>query len=1489
VTEPSGAWTRYTYDEQGRVLTETRRHLNNTGTAAASHHLTTTTYGTLADQDGDSLPEALVTRIEKTLNIETARSYEIAFTATEAYNGLPTERTHFIRAATPGAAWDASGNLVTVSRTIASGAYADKSAASLSSDGSLTTYAYATDSGTGALTTTIDSGAANTGLTGVIAGTRSITVTDAFGRTIERTTIDIATATLLDSYVVTESDHTGRPLRIDYADGTFELRSYACCGLASETDRQGVTNNYDYDALGRLESTSRPGSTTRHTYDAAGNRLKTIRIGADDSEITVMENAYDTAGRIKSAKDALLRPTAYVFENLGVGGTWTVVTTPGGGTRIETTAADGTLLKVEGNATPWRAYAYAIHPDGSRSTTEYTPATSITDTTAWRRTTVDFLGRPVSETTADGATSTYHYDAVGRLIRTVDPDGVQTLYAYDAEGRRTVTALDVNRNGVIDYSGPDRISRTVATYATRSGVPVSRTTTETWEADGSDAPTLVSETDTTLDGRETWQTVRGLTTHALTTFTPDGDFSTVTTTPDGTLQEQDYIDGRLDSFVVSHPSLGVLGSASYSYDPHGRLASVTSPAGVTSYTYAQDGQVLTITTPDPDSTRSGPGYDPQVTAYRYDTAGRVDRVTGSDGAQTFTEYFPSGQVKKTWGARVYPQAYAYDAQRRVRTLTTWQDHAAQTGAAVTTWNYDTQTGRLLNKRDADGQGASYTYTLAGRLATRTWARTSSLPAPGSPLITTYGYTDAGDLGSVTYSDATPGVAHTHDRLGRAKTTTDAAGLLTRTYANGQLTNEVYTGTGLLSGQSLTRGFDALRRLQTLSVPSVYSVSYGYDDASRLSTITEGTRVATQGYHATQGYPETIAIANSSVPRLTATRALDNLGRVASVTAPSVASVAYDYNAANQRIRATREDASYWDYEYDTLGQVISAVKRHADTTPRPGHHFGYAFDDIGNRTETTFNNLASIYAPDLKNQYLSRTTPAAIPVLGTADPAALVRANGEDVANRSGAWFYHELTLDGSGEPEYFQFPVSATTLQGDPPTSELVSSETKNAFVPASPEQFAHDADGNLTQDGRWDYVWDAENRLVAMQTKLAIATAFPELKQRLEFAYDAQGRRIAKRVLIWNSSTSTFSLNSETAFLYDGWNLVAELDCSTLPAPGSLLRSYAWGLDLSGSTQGAGGVGGLLWANVAPGSSPLAPGSFAPTYDGNGNIIAWVDLTTGSKVAENDYTAFGELIAISGTNPVPFGFSTKYLDSETGLNYYGFRYYNPSTGRWPSRDPSGERGGLNLYGMVDNNLINFIDVLGLFKASPEEMAKIFEQGYKGSREAYLLTRDHPERIEYGGLICKSAATGDIYRTKPVAGLNQQQVEEKFGPDSGVGGSVNPYLSPCKPCDIVVGIYHSHPEGAYLSGYRGDINLADEKNIPMFAGTAPWGLTIDKTHFGMASYVPDGSFDINKEWDPEAGNGGRGKHEFYNPIPIEGPSPYLPDSKFVNQHSRLE
>jgi RHS repeat-associated protein len=60
------------------------------------------------------------------------------------------------------------------------------------------------------------------------------------------------------------------------------------------------------------------------------------------------------------------------------------------------------------------------------------------------------------------------------------------------------------------------------------------------------------------------------------------------------------------------------------------------------------------------------------------------------------------------------------------------------------------------------------------------------------------------------------------------------------------------------------------------------------------------------------------------------------------------------------------------------------------------------------------------------------------------------------------------------------------------------------------------------------------------------------------------------------------------------------------------------------------------------------------------------------------------------------PFRFSTKYDDDESDFLYYGYRYYNPSTGRWLSRDPKGERGGKNLYGFVKNCPLNKVDPKG-------------------------------------------------------------------------------------------------------------------------------------------------------------------------------------------------
>jgi YD repeat-containing protein len=93
------------------------------------------------------------------------------------------------------------------------------------------------------------------------------------------------------------------------------------------------------------------------------------------------------------------------------------------------------------------------------------------------------------------------------------------------------------------------------------------------------------------------------------------------------------------------------------------------------------------------------------------------------------------------------------------------------GGSLTTWNYHTQRGFLLNKRDADGKGADYTYTLAGRLLTRDWER---------GVTTTYGY-GAGMLETTVYSDSTLGVTQTYDNFGRPVETSNTVAKTTYAY------------------------------------------------------------------------------------------------------------------------------------------------------------------------------------------------------------------------------------------------------------------------------------------------------------------------------------------------------------------------------------------------------------------------------------------------------------------------------------------------------------------------------------------------------------------------------------------------------------------------------------------------------------------------------------------------------------------------------------
>ena len=142
---------------------------------------------------------------------------------------------------------------------------------------------------------------------------------------------------------------------------------------------------------------------------------------------------------------------------------------------------------------------------------------------------------------------------------------------------------------------------------------------------------------------------------------------------------------------------------------------------------------------------------------------------------------------------------------------------------------------------------------------------------------------------------------------------------------------------------------------------------------------------------------------------------------------------------------------------------------------------------------------------------------------------------------------------------------------------------------------------------------------------------------------------------------------------------------------------QSYGLTPLMSGSMQGAGGVGGLIEVSYYGGTNTT---NCFVGFDGNGNVSTLVNAADATTLAIYEYGPFGEVIRATGplAKVNPFGFSTKYNDDESGFLYYGFRYYNPNTGRWLSRDPAEEdEGGPNLYGFVGNDPVDQIDDLGL------------------------------------------------------------------------------------------------------------------------------------------------------------------------------------------------
>ena len=275
---------------------------------------------------------------------------------------------------------------------------------------------------------------------------------------------------------------------------------------------------------------------------------------------------------------------------------------------------------------------------------------------------------------------------------------------------------------------------------------------------------------------------------------------------------------------------------------------------------------------------------------------------------------------------------------------------------------------------------------------------------------------------------------------------------------------------------------------------------------------------------------------------------------------------------------------------------------------------------------------------------------------------------------------------------------VASETVTNGPspltPASESIAyaNNNLNQLEDSTPpfRTYAYDDDGNMTTgytpDGcEFTAAYGAENRLKSLEYTDALSVV-----HKTEYFYRADG--FLDQIKKYEDETPV----SDIRIVRNGFLPIQDRDGAN-----TIVRQYAWGHDMGG------GIGGLL--DLKQGGQ-----SYSYLYDGKGNVVSVIDGSE-NVVAEYAYGPFGEPWEKIATIDQSFRFSTKRYDEQTGLSYYGYRFYSPHIGKWLTRDPLGEAGGTNLYAFVDNNPLSSLDFWGLKKREVGRFVLWLERKHTG------------------------------------------------------------------------------------------------------------------------------------------------------------------------------